>query len=149
MVLHVEQLKNIFNMILKEDFNTHLYTEIINTISRNDDDVLNDAINAAVGEAQGYLHRFDLDELFSQVGADRDSTLLMYLKDMAVWHFIPVANPNIDVEYRRDRYKDAMTWLTKIQAGKVTPINWTLANEQTEQPSVVSVQSNPKRNTHF
>lgn len=136
-------------MITKADFNTHLYTELINKISRDNDAVLDNAITAAIGEAKAYLARFDIDDLFNQPEADRDATLCMFLKDMAVWHFIPVANPNIDVEYRRDRYKDAISWLNKIQAGKLTPTTWVLANEQEEQPSIIQVSSSPKRETHF
>ena len=56
--------------------------------------------------------------------SDRDSVLLMYLKDMAVWHFIPVANPNIDIEYREIRYNKAIAWLKNIQGGKIVPQGW-------------------------
>lgn len=136
-------------MLIIEDFNTHLYQEIISSISREDDDLLEKAIKSAEGEAKSYLARFDIDYLFDQIEEDRDPTLMMYLKDIAVWHFIPVSNPNIDVEYRKDRYHDAVRWLSKIQAGKNTPYGWKLANEQTEEPSVIQVSSNPKRKTHF
>lgn len=136
-------------MLTIQDFDTHLYQEIIAVISRENNTLLQKAIDSAEEEAKSYLVRFDIDSLFNQTGADRHATLMMYLKDMAVWHFIPVGNPSIDVEYRKDRYHDAMRWLTKIQSGKNTPVGWTLANEQTQQPSVIQVSSNRKRTTHY
>lgn len=136
-------------MLLTTDFNTHLYTEIINTISRDSDAVLETAIQASENEAKGYLGQYDIEELFNRTGANRDPVLLMYLKDMAVWHFIVVANPSVDIEYRRDRYKDAKDWLIRIQAGKVTPVGWNYANNATEPVSEIQVTSSPKRETHF
>ncbi len=137
-------------MLYIEDFNTHLYTEIINVISRNNNALLNEAIAAAQGEAKGYLSRYDLEVLFSKTGTERDTVLLMYLKDMAVWHFIPIANPNIDIDYRETRYKDAIKWLEKIQNGKVVPVDWTLmASETTTTNSPFYMASAPKRNLRF
>lgn len=136
-------------MLLITDFNTHLYTEIINTISRDNDNLLQEAIDAAEGQAKGYLSRFDVSNLFSQTGGDRDKTLLMYLKDIAVWHYLPVGNPSVDIEYRKQRYQDALQELMKIQSGKVTPYGWKLASEETQDNSIISVSSNRKRTTHF
>lgn len=136
-------------MLQIQDFNTHLYTEVINVISRDDDTVLQDAINAAESEAKGYLSRYNIDELFEASGSDRDPILLMFLKDMAIWHFIVVANPSVDIEYRRDRYNDAKDWLVKIQTGKVSPAGWSYANDSEEPTPEIQVTSSPKRETHF
>lgn len=138
-------------MITKEDFNTHLYTEIINVISRDNDALLTDAINGAEGEAKGYLSRFDLEILFGKTGTNRDNVLVMYLKDIAVWHFIPVANPNIDIDYRETRYNNAIKWLEKIQSGKIVPVGWVLASttDDTITDGAFLVSSAPKRETRF
>lgn len=117
-------------MVTPEDFNTHLYAELIDAITRNDEDILNDAIASAEGEASGYLSRFDVDTILSKTLDDRDPTLLMYLKDMAVWHFITLANPNTDMELRKTRYDDALRWLKGIQSGKIVPKGWPPATEE-------------------
>lgn len=138
-------------MVKIEDFNTHLYTEIINIISRNNNDLLNDAIKAAELEAIGYLSRFDTEVLFSKEDSERDAVLMMYLKDMAIWHFIPVANPSIDIDYREMRYKNAIKWLEKIQVGKIVPKEWITANQDNENQSdnSILVSSAPRRETRW
>lgn len=135
-------------MVTKEDFKTHLYSELISTIDRNDLDILQDAIEAAEGEAKGYLSRFDVDTLFDALGVERDPTLLMYIKDLAVWHFITLANPNTDLAFRKTRYEDAINWLKGIQAGKIVPQGWPPAVEEGTD-SFFHVSSAPKRATRW
>lgn len=138
-------------MVKIEDFETHLYAEIIDVISRENNDLLDKAIKAAELEAKGYLTRFNIEDLFAKVNEDRDAVLLMYLKDMAVWHFIPVANPNIDVDYREMRYKNAIKWLEKIQMGRVVPNGWKTAGEDNESitDGAILVNSAPRRETRW
>ncbi len=135
-------------MVTPLDFNTHLYDELIEAIDRNDEDILNDAIASAEGQAMGYLSRYDTDALFSAVDGDRDPTLLMYLKDMAVWHFIALANPNTDVAMRKTRFDDAIGWLKDIQSGKIVQKKWPLEVEEKAE-YFFKVDSAPKRETRY
>ena len=135
-------------MLYIEDLNTHMYPEIIDTITRDEESLVQDAIDAAVGEATSYLERFDTDNLLNQEDSDRDKTLLMYLKDITVWHLLAVANPDTDLDFRESRYKMAIKWLEKIQGGKVTPKDWVLSSVETaNDPFFVS--SDTKRETSF
>jgi hypothetical protein len=135
-------------MVTIDDLKTHLYSEIINTITRDEVSLVQEAIDAAEYEAIGYLVRFDTQDLFSKVAAERDKTLLMYLKDMAVWNLLAVANPDTDLDFREKRYKTALNWLTKIQGGKLTPKGWVLSSvTSSNEPFIVS--SDTKRITKF
>jgi hypothetical protein len=138
-------------MLLEEDFNTHLYTELIDAIKRDDIGKLDKAIKAAEKQAKGYMSRYDIDTMFAAVGDARDDMLLMYLKDLAVWHFIVIANPNINIEFHRERFEDAVTELGKIQSGKVVPYGWPPAEkpEGSNGNSFIQVSSNPRRETRF
>jgi len=131
-----------------EDFKTHLYRELIDNISRKDLTLLDDAMAAASGEAKGYLSRYNIEALFSAAGTDRDPTLLMYLKDMTVWHFIVLGNPDTDIDFREARYNSAISWLKNIQSGKVAPFGWPPAEAET-QSSFFHISSNPKRGTSY
>lgn len=135
-------------MVTEEDFKTHLYEEIIDTIDRDDPDMLNDAIAAAEAEAIGYLSRYDTDTLFAAVDDDRDKSLVMIIKDIAVWHFIVVANPNTDMAMRRTRYEDAKSILKDIQSGKIVKKNWPLPEVEAES-QFFHVNSAPKRPTRW
>jgi phage gp36-like protein len=105
-----------------EELNTHLFTEIINAISGNDDLKPKAAIDAAIEEARGYLSKYDHALIFNPAAlTDRNPILLLYVKDIAAWHFIQLANPNVDIAMRERRYDLAIEWLDKVQKGLVTP----------------------------
>ena len=125
-----------------------MYAELIEVIDRNDEDILNDAIASAEGEAAGYLSRFDTDSLFAAIDDERDPTLLMYIKDIAAWHFINLSNAGTDLELRKTRYDDALRWLGKIQSGKVVPKGWPPATEEGAD-TFFHVSSAPKRPTRW
>ena len=135
-------------MLLEADLKTHLYTEQITVISRNDAELIAEAIAAAEGEAKGYLSRYDLETLFGKAGNERDKTLLMWLKDMATWHFITLSNAGADLEFRESRYKQAISSLAKIQAGKIVPDGWPVTTVENED-KLFHINSTPKRETSY
>lgn len=130
------------------ELNTHIYEEIVDTISNTNDTIVEQAINAAISEAQGYMSRYDTAALFAATSQDRHSFLLLCIKDIAVWHFIILSNPGIDWESRKIRYEAAIKWLEKVQTGKVVPENWPL-KEPTERQTYFQYGGNPRRDSHF
>lgn len=104
-----------------QELQTHLYGEQIEAISRQDESLVLNAIDAAVMEAKGYLMTFDTDRIFSAEGAERNALLLFYVKDIAVWHFIVICNAGTQIEYRQGRYNRAISWLRDVQKGAFTP----------------------------
>lgn len=108
------------------DMKSHMYAATIAAITENDDTILPQAIAAAVVEAVSYLSRFDTDDLLSKTDTDRDPLLLAVLKSLTVWHFIPLANPNIDYDDAKLRYQQGIKWLEKVQASKTVPKGWLL-----------------------
>lgn len=108
-------------MIELSDIKTHLYDEIVDTIIREDEDILQGSIDAAISEAKGYLGDYDVESIFTKTDADRHPLLLIFLKDIAVWHFLNLSNPSADLELRKTRYERAIAWLTGVQKGEITP----------------------------
>jgi phage gp36-like protein len=106
------------------ELNTHIYEGVVTAITDSDSTIMPQAIEAATNEAMGYLSRFDYVTILEQTGAARDPVLLMYIKDMAVWHFMALANPNLDWDARRTRYDQAIKWLEKVQEGTFVPAGW-------------------------
>lgn len=137
-------------MLTTADFKTHLYAELITAIGRDDQTVLQSAIDAALGEAEGYLARFDVTSLYAEVGGDRDPVLLMRLKDIAAWHFINLANADVDLELRKTRYEEAIKWLKDVQRGLVNMPDWPLPTEtESTDYDVFRVSSRPRRETNY
>lgn len=144
--------QNTIDMLTSNDFKTRIYAELIEAIAREDGDILNSAMAAAEAEAMGYLHRYDIDALFGATGTDRDAALLMKLKDIAAWHFIVLANANIDLELAKTRYDEAIKWLRDIQSGKIYYSYWPVPAPDADRPNEGDdwlVSSRPKRETHF
>lgn len=137
-------------MVTPEDFKATMYSELQAAISREDEDILNDAIATAEIQAQGYLSRYDIDTLFARQNEDRDRSLVMYICDIAAWNFIALANANVDLQLRRSRYEDAIKDLEKIQSGKIVKKNWPLpVVEDPQLNSYFHVSSSPKRPTRW
>lgn len=115
-----------------EEINTHLYGEQLEAISgTNTETLLTAAIDGAVAEAKGYLHDYDTEAIFIDAGStgghgapeppERNKLLVIFVKDIAIWHYLNLANPGTDLKVRQDRYKSAIAWLKSVQAGEVVP----------------------------
>ena len=107
--------------LTKQEIKTHLYGAVVDEISRADDTILQSAIDAAIAEASGYLTAYDMAAIFAAVDDARNPILLLYIKDITVWHYIQLANPAVEMELRLKRYERAIEFLQGIQSGKVNP----------------------------
>ncbi len=138
--------------ITKDDLISQLKAEVVDFISESDDDVVNAAIDASIEEAKGYLSDYDIDTIFGAAGTDRNPIILLYTKDLAVWHFINLANPNIDIAFRETRYRLAIEWLEKVQSRKTNPaiqLRPTLPGGSPYQWDLVAAGSNWSRRSRY
>ena len=134
------------------EINTHLYPEQMTAISGADETLLLAAIKGAEQEAKGYLHAYDLDAVFNAAGDARDQLLVIWVKDIAVWHYINICRPNVDFDIRETRYKAAITWLKGVQKGDIVPgfpvpVDPDTGEEENTTP--FSIGSNPKRGNYI
>lgn len=141
------------DFITAADFKTRAYQEKIDAISQGDITLLPTAIATASAIAKGFIGRFDIADLFSKAGDDRDPLLLGWIKDIAVWEFIGLANPGIDYDDCATRRNNAIALLTKVQNSTFVPVGWKLATNSdpnsTADPSTsFHITSQPKRNTY-
>lgn len=143
----------------KADLTPHTYSEIIDEITRNTDSIVNMAISSALGEAKGYLSRYDLPKIFGTstadptVPADQLETLKGFLRDIAMWKVAKLSNPNINMELLKTGYEEAIAWLHKIQKGQVDPEGWPYKEDDISTPGNenygIQWSSNTKRTQHF
>ena len=128
---------------------THLYDEVVDNISRCDDEAPLHCIMAAISETKGYLHRYDIVKIFNATGDERNELLLIFVKDIAVWHFVNLGNTCTDLELREKRYDRAIAWLKGVQKGDITP-DLPIKDESDNDfiPTFIW-GSNPKRDQHF
>jgi len=155
--------------LTKEDFKTHVYSEIIESITRGDDDIIHRAIANTIGEMKSYLNRYNKKAMFGiypnqqPIISDEGNEDIIdptftdaFLKglglDIACWWLIKLANPNINLELFRTAYEDAIKTLEKIQKGYMQP-EFPLAIDDPETPidesGHIEFSSNIKRNNHY
>ena len=133
--------------ITTDEITTHLGVEQIEAISDGDSTMLQAAIDAAIVEAKSYLGAFDTAAELAKTGTARNPLLIIFVKDIAVWHFINICNVSTSLELRQDRYERAVAWLKAVQRGEVKPDLPELPTDQ--QAAIISYSSNTKRNNHF
>lgn len=131
--------------LTNEEMKTHLYQENVDVISGGDDTLMAAAIDAAVQEAKGYLSAFDKEAIFAAVVEARNQLLIMFIKDIAAWHFLVICNAGTEYKIRQDRYERAIAWLKSVQKGDVTP---DLPVKETT-PGVIVFGSNEQKGQHF
>lgn len=132
--------------ITPEEIYTHLYEESVTAISGGYDQSLTEAIAAAISEIKGSLNRYDTDKMFNAVGTERNPLLVQWVKDIAVWHFINIANPSVDYEARKQRYERVCDLLRYTQRGEYTP---DFPLKPVENNTGFRIGSNPKRTNHI
>ncbi|MBL0144920.1 MAG: DUF1320 family protein [Chitinophagaceae bacterium] len=138
------------SFLTRSELITHLRTEIVDEVQQEENTAIDAAIAAAISEMRGYINMYDVDTILATTGTNREPVLLMYTKDIAVWHFIQLANPNIDMELREKRYDMAINWLRGVQKGTIVPnLPLPAATENNPYPGKIKFGSNAKRNTHF
>lgn len=137
-------------MITTEELKTHLYSENIGTISRGDETILQAAVDGAIAEVKGYLAAYDRERIFNATGTERNALLLIFLKDIAVWHFIVLCNAGTEYELREKRYDRAIAWLKGVQKGEISPDLQTATEDDGDKATdTIRTGSNPKKNQHF
>lgn len=132
----------------KDELKTHMSVDNIDIITDGDDTIVESAIDSAVSEAKGYLNDFDILAIFSATGSSRNTLLLTFIKDIAVWHFMTLSNYQADIEFRKSRYERAVAWLKSVMKGDVVPdLPRRVASD--EKPARIMWGSNPKKGLRF
>lgn len=87
--------------------------------------------------------------LFAREDEARDPLLMQRVKDIAVWHFITLANPDTNMQLRKTRYDEAIAWLKDIQKGQVIMKSWPLPLIEDYVQGSWNVSSRPRRETNW
>jgi phage gp36-like protein len=137
-----------------EDYNSTIHAEIINAMVRENTDTISDAEAMAIGEISGYLNgRYDVEQIFSATGDDRNAFILMVVKDITVYHLSCMHNPQKFSQIRQNRYDQAIDKLERVQNGKFSPVGLPVKTFETSDTDTPEggylLSSNPKRNNHY
>ena len=141
------------NFIQKEDYDASIHTEILNSLTRSDDAVIEICEDRAIAEMRSYMYsRYDCDAIFSATGNDRHPLVLMMAIDIAIYHLFCLHNPQKLSQIRKDRYDRAVEWLKSVSKGQITIEGAPAAvvsDDTIQSAPMFNLRSNPPRHNRF
>lgn len=127
----------------KQDLGSSIYGYQIDQITQQNDDLVLNAIAAAIDEVKSYLTGnnqrewidgrvvYDTEEIFKQTGAERNPLILAHTKTIAKWWLIELCNADVIYEHAKERYELSIDWLNKLANGEVTLSTLPVLSEST------------------
>lgn len=74
----------------------------------------------AISQIRKYIGgRYDCDALFSATADQRDDYIIMITIDITLYHLWAKKAPKSVPEHRKERYSDALDWLTNVGSGSM------------------------------
>ena len=105
-----------------DDYRFSIKIPMLMALVDNDDSIVHELTNEAVNDMTSYLNaRYRADELFEKTGDARDKTLMMYCRDIALFHIFSIYNFRVIPAIRETRYKKALLWLQEVSQQKINP----------------------------
>lgn len=136
-----------------EEMTTHIYEEDMDTISHGDDAAMMSAIDAAIEEVQGYLTKYDTGKIFAARGKERNPILLLFVKDIAAWHFCNICNAGVDIEMLRETLRPLpLNGSGTIRTGRTRTCRQRRSSpgrQECRHCGEMAFGSNRKRDNHF
>lgn len=137
------------NFINISDYPASIHLEILDSLTRQDETILETCEDQAIAEMRGYLSgRYDCDKIFSAQDDQRNQLVLMYAKDITLYHVFCIHNPQKISKIRIDRYERAIEWLKGVSKYQISVEGLpTIDNIDSDSP--FRMKSNPKRVNHY
>ena len=115
----------------KADFKTIIREYQLNSITDNDDTIIDTAIEMAIEEVSSILtadsnkiwqdgrRHYDVEAIFSTTGNNRNALMLGNTKIVAIWHLLILCNTGLDYQEAEGRYDRAIKYLKQLAKGEV------------------------------
>lgn len=134
------------NFITVDDYSASIRLEFVDKAVRGDDNILEIVENQTISEMKSYLSgRYDVEAVFSATGEDRHDLVLMFAKDIAIYHLCSIRE-GLMTQNRIDRYNRAIDWLKDVQKGELVVEGLPRLPEVDQAAkSEYLMKSNPKR----
>lgn len=133
------------NFITTGDYSASIHNEILNSITRNDDAVIEICEERAIDEMRSYMSgRYDCDKIFMASGEQRNQLVLMMALDITIYHLFCLHNPQKLSPMRKDRYDRAVEWLKAVRRGDISPSELILSDENKKEKSPFQMRGNKK-----
>ncbi len=109
--------------LTKDDFDQAVYADILEAITKGDDDAIDSNISSTIDEMKGYLNgRYDVAAEFAKTGNARNKFLLRVAINHCQYYLYSMHNPRKMTVIVKENWEKAIADLEKIQAGKLNPV---------------------------
>lgn len=141
--------------ITLQDYDSTVHRDILDSLLRGGADhhnrILEDCEMQAIAEMKSYLNKsYDVEKIFTAEGKERHPLILMYAKDIAVYHLFCIHNPFKMSQIRKDRYDRAIDWCKGVANGMITIDGAPrLPDDEAAGNSPWQIENNNFRVTHF
>ena len=106
--------------ITDQDYKVVIGEQALKVISQVSENNRINAEQEAIEEISSYLRpKYDTNAVFTNI--DRNSLIVMYACDIALYHMAASAPQKMGMEIRKERYERAIKWLEGVLAGKIVP----------------------------
>ena len=133
-----------------EDYTALIRNEIKDILLENYSEAkLHIAQQMAIDQVKNYLSgRYDVAEIFSKEGTERNAHIVMLTLDCTLYHLYTSTVPKRMPEIRSVRYQDAIDWLKAVGSGEISA-NLPLIKSQDGQHLIgVKIQSKYKASSN-
>src|SRR5947207_12315131 len=108
--------------LAKTDFKYSIDLTVLDALTGADDSIWVELSDEAVLEMKSFLNsRFDVTTIFTAVGLLRDKSIVMYCKDISLYHLYSIYSFKNIPQIRVNRYNHALQWLQDVNAQKINP----------------------------
>lgn len=127
--------------LAKADFKFSIDQSVLDNLTGGDDTIWQELTDEAVNEMSASLNsRYDVSHIFGTTGTGRDKTIMMYCRDLVLYHLFSIYSFRAIPQIRIDRYNHALQWLQDVSEQKINPEGLPLNTK-----SFVKYGSNDKR----
>ena len=131
------------SFLSKPDYIYSINILVLDELTGGDDGIIDELSAEAVEEVKSYLNaRYDVATIFDATGPERNKTILMYCKDIGLYHIYSIYTFREIPAIRVTRYKKAIHWLEQVCEQRINPEGLPM------NKTYVKTGSNEKRINH-
>lgn len=105
-----------------DDFKPAIKLSLLDQLVESDNAIIDELAAAAVEEMKAYLKtRFNVTTIFAATGASRNKLVLMYCRDIALYHIYSRYTLNMMPGIKEQRYKEAVKWMEGVRDEMINP----------------------------
>ncbi len=129
---------------VKADLKYAIDLTVLDSLTGSDDTIIDELVAEGITEMKAILSaRYDVNSIFSVGGTGRHKTIVMYLRDIVLYHIFSISNLGTIPDIRVQRYQAALQWMKDVNEQTINLDTLPLNDKE-----LIKYGSNDKRENH-